>query len=64
MLVTMKIKVDIIVVDQNTCSNFVKNTDGQVLSILLNVAENGKQSINEVIFLSLSILCCINKHWR
>lgn len=64
MLVTMKIKVDIIVVDQNTCSIFVKNTDGQVLSILLNVAENGKQSINEVIFLSLSILCCINKHWR
>lgn len=43
MLVTMKIREDIIVVDQNICSNFVKNTDGQVLSILLSVAENGKQ---------------------
>lgn len=42
MLVTMKIRVDIIVVDKNICSNFVKNTDGQVLSILLSVAENGK----------------------
>lgn len=39
----MKIREDIIVVDQNICSNFVKNTDGQVLSILLSVAENGKQ---------------------